>query len=239
MLNKQKNIINSIFYKTAIIFAILICSSIYIIAQDSTYKKNKIFFLETQIYPSYNNDTYQPQVKFRVQLNNNSILRSNTNFYRTSKKDEILENGGDGLGSVEKISSLFSFSLGYEYFKKFNKVSIYSGFEGFIGFGREDEYGSRTDSVTYIADRNYNIKRPIQQFGIRLFSGADIFINSNLYIGTEFGLLLLKTDYKNGSSTVENVSSITDPVVTSISPSSSNSIILYSGLGVIRVGWRF
>ena len=239
MLYKLKHILNKTYFNISIIIASLIFSCVSFTAQDSILKKNKTILLEGQVYPNYNVDIYQPQFKLRLKLNDNSALRLNTNFSRTSSYIEILEDGGDGLGSVEKINSLFGFSFGYEYHKTANSSVVYAGFEGLVGFGREDEYGSRTDSINFIPDRNYNIKSPIQQLGFRIFTGVDFLITKNLYLGTEFGLLFLKTDYKVGSETIENVSSITDPVETKVIPKRSVTNLSYSGLGVIRVGWRF
>ena len=227
------------YFNISIVIASLIFSYISYTAQDSILKKNKTILLEGQVYPNYNADIYLPQFKIRLKLNDNSALRFNTHFSRNSSYREILEIGGNGLGSVEKINSLFGFSIGYEYHKTTNKSLVYAGFEGLVGFGREDEYGSRTDSLIFIADRNYNIKSPIQQLGFRIFTGVDFLITENLYLGTEFGLLFLKTDYKVGSSAVENVSSITDPVVNTVIPKRSVTNLSYSGLGVIRFGWRF
>ena len=38
---------------------------------------------------------------------------------------EILELGGDGVGSVEKIYSMYEFSLGYEKQKRLKKSLVY------------------------------------------------------------------------------------------------------------------
>ena len=134
---------------------------------------------------------------------------------------------------------VYSFSLGYESQKRWKNSVIYSGLEGVLGFGRNDEYGSRTDSVNYVSDLDYNYQRPIQKMGLRVFFGGEYFLKSNLYLGTEFGIMLLKTSFLKGSYNVIDYSSLTSSDVTVEIPKSFNSGIYYSGIGVIRVGFIF
>ena len=134
---------------------------------------------------------------------------------------------------------MYTFALGYEGQKKIKNLLIYGGIEGVFGFGRSDEYGSRTDSISFIPDVNYNYQRPVQQLGVRFFSGLDYYLGSNLYFGTEFGLSFLQTNYNTGSYTRENVSSLTDPIETTNIAKSRVSNLSFNGIGVIRVGWRF
>ena len=81
-------------------------------------------------------------------MNPKSALRLNLNTTRTSLYHEIYEINGLGVGSVEKINSLHQFSFGYEGHKQIKTTNLYTGIEGIVGFGRNDEYGSRTDSLT-------------------------------------------------------------------------------------------
>ena len=127
--------------------------------QDTINKKDNWLSFEGQIYPNFNEDNYRPQFKVRLNFNKKSALRLNTNFQRKLDYEEIYESGGQGVGSVDKISSMYQFSLGYESQKKLENSLIYSGIEGVLGFGRNDEYGSRTDSVNYISNLNYNYKQ--------------------------------------------------------------------------------
>ena len=60
-----------------------------------------------------------------------------------------------------------------------------------FGLGKNEEYGSRTDSVIFIADYNYSVKKPISQFGVHVFSGVDFYLFDNLYVGTELGFCFL------------------------------------------------
>ena len=95
-------------------------------AQDSLAKTKKSFSVEGQIYPTLNKDVYSPNIKFRFNLNNSSALRINADINRAVDYKEILELGGDGVGSVKKINSIYQFSLGYEKQKRFKKSLIYS-----------------------------------------------------------------------------------------------------------------
>ena len=208
-------------------------------AQDSLAKTKKTISVEGQIYPSLNTDVYSPNIKFRLNLNNSSALRINADINRVVDYKEILELGGDGVGSVEKIYSLYVFSLGYEKQKRLKKSLVYLGLEGILGIGKNDEYGSRTDSVSFVSSLNYNYKRPIQNLGLRVFFGGEYYVKSNIYVGTEFGFLISKTTYKNGTYQVLNEASVTSADVTENIPKTSQSEMLFSGLGVVRVGFVF
>ena len=207
-------------------------------AQDSL-KTKKTISLEGQIYPSLNTDIYSPNIKLRLNINNSSAVRINADLNRVVDYKEILEIGGDGVGSVEKINSLFEFSLGYEKQKRIKNSLVYSGVEGVFGFGKNDEYGSRTDSISFVSALNYNYKKPVQTLGLRVFFGGEYYVKSNIYIGTEFGFLISKTTYKNATYQVLNEASVTSSDVTENIPKTSKSEMLFSGLGVIRVGFVF
>lgn len=208
-------------------------------AQDSLAKTKKTISIEGQIYPSLNTDVYAPNLKFRLNLNNSFALRINADMNRLVDYKEILEIGGEGVGSVEKINSIYQFTLGYEKQKRLKKSLVYSGFEGVIGIGKNDEYGSRTDSISFVSSLNYNYKRPVQNLGLRVFFGGEYYVKSNIYLGTEFGFLVSKTTYKNGTYQVLNDASVTSADVTEKIPKTSKSEMLFSGLGVIRVGFVF
>ena len=206
--------------------------------QDTINDKDNWLSFEGQVYPSFNGDNYRPQFKIRLNFNEKSALRLNTNFQRKVDYKEIYESGGQGVGSVDKISSMYQFSIGYEAQKKLANTLIYSGIEGLFGFGRNDEYGSRTDSVTYISNFNYNYKQPVQSLGVRLFMGGAYYIKPNIYIGTEFGLMLIKTTYQNR--TYETIfDSSGNSSVSVDTPKNSSSTLLFSGLGMLRVGFIF
>ncbi len=208
-------------------------------AQDSTKVNTAYISIEGQIYPSFNIDRYRPKLKFRCFLNEKSVLRFNVDFNRESHYFEIREINGNGVGSVERISALHHFSFGYEGYNKINKTGLYTGIEGIIGFGRNDEYGSRTDSLIFIPDQNYNIKRPVRQLGIRLLSGFDQYLTQNLYVGTEIGLQFIQTNFLEGSYQILDQSSQTSSDVTTVIPKSREQIFSLGGVGCVRIGWVF
>ena len=229
---------NRIFIMVLITLFLNYCNNSFF-AQDSLAKTKKTISVEGQIYPSLNTDAYTPNLKFRLNLNNSSALRINADMNRVVDYKEILEIGGDGVGSVEKINSMYQFSLGYEKQKRLKKSLVYSGFEGVIGIGKNDEYGSRTDSISFVSSSNYNYKRPVQNLGLRVFFGGEYYLKSNIYLGTEFGFLVSKTTYKNGTYQALNDASVSFADVTEKIPNTSKSEMLFSGLGVIRVGFVF
>jgi hypothetical protein len=239
MLYKVLNNFRLRFFSFFFLGAIILFVNFSTFSQDTLVGKSTTVSIEGQVYPAFNADTYRPQFKVRLNLNDHSAIRLNSSFSRDVAYNEILEIGGNGVGSVEKISSMYTFALGYEGQKKIKNAVIYGGIEGVLGFGRNDEYGSRTDSISFIPDINYNYQRPVQQMGVRIFSGLDYYIGSNLYFGTEMGLSLLQTNYNTGSYNRENVSSLTDPNETTIIAKSKVSNLSFNGIGVIRVGWRF
>ena len=232
-INSNKQLI-----KYFIILFFLLVSPFYH-AQDSTNTTEKYVSIEGQIYPSFNEDQYMPKLKLRYFLNEKSALRFNVNVNRQSDYFEIREINGNGVGSVERINALHHFSFGYEGCKKMKNTGIYTGIEGIIGFGRNDEYGSRTDSLIFIPDQNYNIKRPVRQFGIRLLCGIDQYLTPNLFIGTEMGIQFIQTNYLDGSYQVLDQSSQTSSDVTSIIPKSNEQAFSIGGVGCLRIGWVF
>ena len=75
--------------------------------------------------------------------------------------------------------------------------------------------------------------------GLRVFFGGEYYLKSNIYLGTEFGFLVSKTTYKNGTYQALNDASVSFADVTEKIPNTSKSEMLFSGLGVIRVGFVF
>ena len=164
-------------FSTTLLTLIITCLLTVFYSQDTAVNYKNRISIEGQIYPNFNQDIYRPKIKIRYNLNNKSALRINTNFNRSANFREIYEVNGPGVGSVEKIYSMYSFSLGYESQKRWKNSVIYSGLEGVLGFGRNDEYGSRTDSVNYVSDLDYNYQRPIQKMGLRVLqNGIKVFI---------------------------------------------------------------
>lgn len=206
---------------------------------ENRIKIKSWFSVEGQIYPSFVQDFYKPKIKIRMNLNEKFALRLNMDFNSSKDYKEILQANGSGVGSVEKITSIYQFSLGFEKLRKLENTLLYSGFEGVFGFGKDDEYGSRTDSISYVSDFNYNYKRPFRNIGLRVFFGADYFLKSNIYIGTEFGGLIVKSIYNNSTYQTIDESSVTSSNTTDKTPNNSISKFTFSGLGVVRVGFVF
>lgn len=186
-----------------------------------------------------NNQSYVPNLKFRYFINTNSALRTTINYNSTTSKKEINEVDGEGVGSVEKSNSLFDFSLGYERHFKDGNVSPYLGGELKLSTGNINEFGSRTDSVVFIPNFNYTSKVPVFGFGIHLFTGVDIALSTNLYLGTELGLSYQSLQQRRGTFNTKDASALTDADVTTDISAITNQSFKLINVGVVRLGWRF
>ena len=190
-------------------------------------------------YQLRQDSTYVPNLNIRYFFADNSALRVGLAYQYSSILREIKEGNGDGVGTVEKLNDMFAFNIGFEKHFRKNKVSPYLGGELQFGFGKNEEYGSRTDSVIFIADYNYSIKKPISHFGVHVFSGVDVYVFDNLYIGTELGILFSSIYVKTGEYKITDESSLTDPeIITSIASVKTKTFGV-ANVGMIKVGWRF
>ena len=197
------------------------------------------FILESQFYPRLNTGVFEPNLKARIVFSSIHVLRSNLTFQYNNDKREILEQNGNGVGSVETLNQHYQITIGYEYLFKKDRITPYLGFELITGWGKNDEYGSRTDSILFVSDLNYSSQSPISQIGLGVFSGFDFSIVEGLYIGTEIGIQYISTKYARGEFRVMDASSATAAdVVTSI-PENQIKTFGVSGVGVIRLGWKF
>ena len=202
-------------------------------------EKKADFLLETQFYPRLNTGIFEPNIKCRIIFSDAHVLRTNMSFNYQSNKKEVLEVNGDGVGTVENLQHKYVMTLGYEYLFKNDRLSPYLGVELIAGWGKEEIYGSRTDSINFVGDLNYSSKTPISEIGIGFFSGFDFSIVEGLYIGTELGLQYLSTKRARGEYKIEDASSTTSPVVVTPLPAQTLKKLGFSGVGVIRVGWKF
>jgi len=190
-------------------------------------------------YQLRQDSAYVPNLNIRYFFNENGALRIGLAYQYSSVLREINELDGDGVGTVEKLNDMFTFNIGYEKHFRKNKVSPYLGGELQFGLGKNEEYGSRTDSVIFIADYNYSVKKPISQFGVHVFSGFDFYVFDNLYIGTELGILFSSVHAKAGEFKITDESSLTDPEIITSIPSVKIKAFGVANVGMIKVGWRF
>lgn len=202
-------------------------------------EKKMNVMLESQFYPRLNSGVFEPNIKARFLFSDEHILRSNFTMSYQNNTREILELNGNGVGSVETLNQDLLMSLGYEYLFKGNKLRPYLGFELLFGLGKNEVYGSRTDSLIFVADFNYSSKVSSSHIGMGVFSGFDVEIVEGLYLGTEIGLQWLSTKYSRGEFKQMDASSTTDPEIITSIPEYKESFFGSSGVGVVRVGWRF
>jgi len=183
--------------------------------------------------------TYTPNLRLRYFLNENSAIRTNISYQYSDVTNEILETNGEGVGTLEHLNSLISISLGYEKLWTKDKFRPYLGIDFCFQSGKNEIYGNRTDSLSFIADFKFTSKTPISGFQTTLFSGVDVFIYDGLYFGTELGFRYSSLTYKRGEFTTEDASSST-----AASTSIPLSEITYKNfgltpVGLIRLGWNF
>lgn len=190
-------------------------------------------------YQLRQDSSYVPNLQIRYFFNENSALRIGLAYQYSSVLREINETDGSGVGTVEKLNDMLSFNIGFEKHFRKDKVSPYLGGELQFSVGKNQAYGSRTDSVIFIADYNYSVKKPISQFGVHVFSGVDFYVFDNLYIGTELGILFSSIHVKAGEYKIMNESSLTDPEIITSIPSVKSKSFRVSNAGMIKVGWRF
>ena len=190
-------------------------------------------------YQLRQDSTYLPNLNIRYFFKENSALRIGLAYQYSSVLREIKEVDGDGLGTVEKLNDMFMFNIGIEKHFRKNNVSPYLGGELQFGIGKKEEFGTRTDSVIFIADYNYSVKKPISHFGVYVFSGVDFYVFDNLYIGTELGVLFSSAQSKTGEFKITDESSLTDPEIITSIPSVKTKSFGVANVGMIKVGWRF
>lgn len=213
------------------LFAILSTS---FIAQDA-YK----YSFETQFDVFTKTSNAGNNLKFRFFINEQNAIRTNWQFKYQNNQQEILEIDGDGVGTLETVSSANQIFLGYERHLKTDRFSPYLGASVGFGFGKDEVYGSRTDGVTFINDFNYSQKQPFTQFCVHAFTGFDFDIYKGLFVGTEIGYKVLNTKYKRGETVTEDASSTTDATTTTPIPEKKSTSFFLANMGVIRVGWKF
>jgi hypothetical protein len=190
-------------------------------------------------YQLRQDSTYLPNLNIRYFFKENSALRIGLAYQYSSVLREITEVDGDGLGTVEKLNDMFMFNIGIEKHFRKNNVSPYLGGELQFGIGKKEEFGTRTDSVIFIADYNYSVKKPISHFGVYVFSGVDFYVFDNLYIGTELGVLFSSAQSKTGEFKITDESSLTDPEIKTSIPAVKTKSFGVANVGMIKVGWRF
>ncbi len=91
------------------------------------------FILESQFYPRANTGIFEPNLKARIVFSSVHVLRSNLTFLYNNDKREVLEQNGNGVGSVETLNQQYQITLDYEYVFKKDRIAPYLGFELITG----------------------------------------------------------------------------------------------------------
>ncbi len=204
-------------------------------AQEENEKK---ISLETQ-FALINTTTINPNLKFRYFFSEQNALRIGLNFEYFDQTQEVLELDGEGVGTIQSVSANNVIALGFERHKKNNKISPYLGGVLKFGFGKQNEFGSRTDSLVFINDFNYKTEVATGSFGLHLFTGVDITIYEGLFIGTEIGYQFTSAKNKRGAYNTTDASSTTNSSTTTAIPEYKTKSFSLINMGIIRIGWRF
>jgi len=208
---------------------------ISISAQDDSESK---ISLETQ-FALINTTKISPNLKLRYFFSEQSALRIGLNFQYYDLTEEVLEVDGEGVGSIQAINSNNTIELGFERHAKNDRISPYLGGSLKFGFGKNNEFGSRTDSLVFINDFNYKSEVATSSFGVHLFTGVDVTIYEGLFIGTEIGYQFTSAKNKRGEFSTTDASSTTNASTTTAIPENKTKSFSLINMGVIRIGWKF
>ena len=111
-------------YAKSILFILLLIPSVQFFSQDSIGNLT----IESR-YQLRKDSATIPNLQFRYFFNESNAIRFGLGYEYSNLNREIQEIDGEGIGSVEKISSMFLFSLGYEKHFINKNVSPYVGGE--------------------------------------------------------------------------------------------------------------
>lgn len=218
---------------------ILTVFTIVLLSNSIFSQKKESVTLETQFDFLSKNSNISPNLKFRYFFNESSVLRSTINVNYNSTTQSILQLNGDGVGTIQKINNATLFSLGYEHHFNKGNYSPYIGTEILAGGGKNNTFGQRTDSLTFVSSLNYTSKRNFSQFGIGLFTGVDVSIFHGLYVGTEIGFSFINTHYKQGEFRADDSASLTAGTTTLKIPELKSRNFSLVNMGIVRIGWKF
>ncbi|MDR1417119.1 MAG: hypothetical protein LBJ57_06855 [Prevotellaceae bacterium] len=179
-------------------------------------------------------------VRGRYFFSDKLAVRANLNLgYNSSSSHNFTTPGV--TPAVEQITknSLFSFSIapGAEYhFATYEKASIYAGASLGVGFQKASAKvtndGFVSGATRKVKGANMGGDRSGFSFDAQIFTGIDVYVYSNLYVGAELGL-------KYNLSRQSTVKTTTGSATVTTKDYGLTSDLKFEMLPVFRLGWKF
>jgi hypothetical protein len=204
------------------------------IAFDSPFSSGKPFSLINGVSGRY---FYKSDLAFRGTLNLGSSSSSKTTYKADATGNQIED------FTNKKSNSNFDLYLGAEkHFAGTDRLDPYAGADLIIGREKTSSKTTPKDMATYAG--SLSSKQASSIFGLRLVVGADYYVFSKVYVGTEFGITYRRTSAGDETAVDRKVG--TDGAlgdVTTVTPGdktgSSGSIFTDMTTAAFRVGFRF
>ena len=222
--------------KIILIFAIIIGTSVLLVAQDFKPVAGQLA-AEVNFTPLSTTPIGLNYLKARYNLGDGIVVRIGVDIRTHSEKSEPINEFDPDITDEQKMSySQFGLYPGIEkHFGNLERLSPYVGAQ--IGFVTKSSKSSYTDNN---ADATTESKgawlngsnRGYTSIGLNLLAGVDFYFTRNLYLGTEIGFGFNSTTYKEVEVTMGSTTTTTD-----VKDSSSGIGFTYNP--AIRLGFWF
>ncbi|MDR3188400.1 MAG: hypothetical protein LBT94_04345 [Prevotellaceae bacterium] len=228
---------------TSIMLAALLIGGSQAIAQTSSTSTAGTFATEIYVNPFVRNPfSLIDGIRGRYFLSDKLAIRADLGLsYKSSSENQTHINVTPAVEGVAK-HSLFSFNLapGAEYhFATYENVSLYAGAAFKLRFDKAsqeitNDKGVKGDKETKSGKSDFGSSN--FTFGLQAFTGVDVSVYKNLYLGAELGLQYSM----NKPSEVKTTSTIAGKSTTT----TTKNHVVTSNLGfyvspAFRLGWRF
>ncbi len=205
------------------------------IAFDSPFSSGKPFSLVNGVSGRY---FYKSDLAFRGTLNLGSNSSSKTNYGLDAETKLDVETSTDNNSNFN-----LNLYLGAEkHFSGTDRLDPYAGADLIIGMDRTSSKTTPKELDKY--EGPLSSKQTNSIFGLRLVLGADYYVLSKVYVGTEFGITYKRTSA--GDETAVDRKTGTDGKlgdVTTVTPGkktgSAGSILTDMTTAAFRIGFRF
>ena len=207
------------------------------VAFDSPFSSGKPFSLINGVSGRY---FYKSDLAFRGTLNLGSSSSSKSAYYTPAgKTDEVV------YSTTKNSSFNLDLYLGAEkHFTGTDRLDPYAGADLIIGMGRTSGKTTPEVDLDVFGDKELSNKQGNSALGLRLVVGADYYVFSKVYVGTEFGITYRRTSMGD-KTTVNNAKDANGKYgeVTTVEQGgkfgSAGSIFTDMTTAAFRVGFRF
>jgi hypothetical protein len=183
---------------------------------------------------------YKSDLAFRGSLKIKSESDSKTSYGRLLPTD-------DEKAYLTNDNTVFNvnLSLGAEkHFSGTDRLDPYVGADILLGFGSDSHKSSINDDAiakSLLQTVNLSRDQSNSSLGLRLVVGADYYILSKVYVGTEFGFSYTRTSFGDSKDVVKTLSDNTEKTTTKKGDSfvSNSNILTEMTTGSFRIGFRF